>query len=203
MSNTTNELVQPYEQAAQTSPFISAPAAALKKKSHKMRNFLVVTGVGIAGLIGIVSATGGGDNASADSATGQPVASAPAKPGKAEKVETAKPAEKAKPAAPKMTKSQQQAIGSAKSYLEFSAFSKKGLVQQLSSDAGDGFSKADATFAVEHIKVDWNKQAAKSAESYLETSHFSRKGLIEQLESSAGSGFTHAQAVYGVDKAGL
>jgi len=124
---------------------------------------------------------------------------------KAEKAseDAAKKAEADEKAKPSMTKSQEQAIGSAEDYLEYSAFSRKGLIQQLSSDAGEGFSKSDAKFAVDHIKVDWNEQAAKSAESYLEYSNFSRKGLIQQLESEAGEGFTHAQAVYGVNKSGL
>ena len=104
---------------------------------------------------------------------------------------------------PALTRSQEQAIGAAESYLEFSAFSRKGLIRQLSSDAGEGFSVADATFAVDHLKVNWNEQAAKAAKSYLEMSHFSRSGLIRQLESDAGEGFTHKQAVYGVTKAGL
>ncbi len=104
---------------------------------------------------------------------------------------------------PAMTKSQEQAIRSAESYLSFTAFSRKGLIRQLSSSAGEGFSKADATYAVDHIKVDWNEQAARSAKSYLAFTSFSRAGLIRQLESSAGEGFTHAQAVYGVNKAGL
>ena len=105
--------------------------------------------------------------------------------------------------APKMTASQEQAIGAAEDYLEFSAFSRKGLIKQLSSEYGSGFSKADATFAVDHIKVNWNEQAAKAAKDYLEFTHFSRAGLIQQLESEHGSQFTHAQAVYGVNKAGL
>lgn len=104
---------------------------------------------------------------------------------------------------PAMTASQEQAISSAESYLSFTAFSRKGLIRQLSSDAGEGFSVADATYAVDHIKVNWNEQAAKKAKEYLQMQSFSRKGLIRQLESSAGEGFTHAQAVYGVNKAGL
>jgi Host cell surface-exposed lipoprotein len=59
-----------------------------------------------------------------------------------------------------MTKSQEQAIGSAEDYLEYSHFSKKGLIEQLEYE---DFSKKDARFAVEHVKVDWNKQAAGSA----------------------------------------
>jgi hypothetical protein len=112
-------------------------------------------------------------------------------------------APKPKVTQPERTSSQEQAIGSAESYLELSAFSRRGLIQQLSSDAGEGYSVADATYAVDHITVNWEEQAAKAAKAYLEMTNFSRKGLIEQLESSAGAGFTHAQAVYGVTKAGL
>ena len=105
--------------------------------------------------------------------------------------------------APPLTNSQEQAIGSARDYLATSSFSRKGLIQQLSSAYGEGFSVLDATFAVDYLKVDWNEQAARSAKAYLEVSHFSRAGLIHQLESDAGEGFTHAQAVYGVKAAGL
>ena len=62
---------------------------------------------------------------------------------------------------------------------------------------------ADAVFAVDHIKVDWNQQAVLSAKNYLKVSGFSRSGLIEQLSSKAGSGFTMAQATYAANKVGL
>jgi hypothetical protein len=102
----------------------------------------------------------------------------------------------AKPAS-QFTISQQNAIDKAESYLDFTAFSRKGLIQQLEFE---GFSTADATFAVDHITVDWNEQAWKKAKDYLDFSSFSRKGLIEQLEYE---GFTNAQATYGVNKVGL
>jgi hypothetical protein len=101
------------------------------------------------------------------------------------------------------TAGQENARRSAESYLELTAFSRTGLIKQLSSEYGEGFSKADAIYAVNHIDVDWNEQAAKSAKGYLEMSAFSRQGLIEQLSSEAGEGFTHAQAVYGVNQTGL
>jgi hypothetical protein len=101
------------------------------------------------------------------------------------------------------TKSQEQAIGAAKDYLAFSAFSKLGLIDQLSSKAGSGFPKRDAVFAVNHIDVDWNQQAVKSAKSYLDFSHFSCQGLVDQLSSSAGSKFTKAQATYAAKKVGV
>lgn len=98
-----------------------------------------------------------------------------------------------------LTDEQQEAVGAAEDYLNFTAFSRQGLIEQLSSDAGSGFSKRDATVAVDSMDIDYNEQAAKAAKSYREFSHFSRQGLIQQLESDAGSGFTHAQAVYGAD----
>jgi Host cell surface-exposed lipoprotein len=66
---------------------------------------------------------------------------------------------------------------------DFSAFSRKGLIEQLSSEYGEGFSKADAIYAVNHLDVDWNDQAAKSAKNYLDQSASSRQGLIGQLSS--------------------
>ena len=102
-----------------------------------------------------------------------------------------------------MSVEEQNAIRSAQSYLEISAFSRKGLIRQLSSDAGDGYSVRAATFAVDYLHIDFNEQAYKSALNYLKISGFSRAGLMEQLESDAGEGFTHSQAVYAVNKVGL
>lgn len=96
-----------------------------------------------------------------------------------------------------VTKSQKQAVGKAKDYLRYIHFSKKGLIEQLRYE---GFSRKDATYAVNHIKVNWNKQAAGTAKDYLKYMHFSRSGLIEQLEYER---FTRSQAVYGVKKVGL
>ena len=85
----------------------------------------------------------------------------------------------------------------AEQYLDYTAFSRQGLIQQLEFD---DFSTEDATFAVDHITVDWNEQAAKKAEDYLGYTSFSRGGLIDQLEFD---GFTPAQAEYGVAATGL
>ena len=63
-----------------------------------------------------------------------------------------------------------------------------------------GFTTAQATYGVNAVHANWNKQAAKSAKSYLDTQAFSRSGLISQLEYD---GFTTAQATYGVHAVGL
>ena len=93
-----------------------------------------------------------------------------------------------------------RALASAENYLEFSGFSKQGLYEQLSSDFGEGFTEAEAQYAVDHVDADWNKEAVESARRYLEHSPMSRDGLIEQLTSSYGEGFTYEQAVYAVNK---
>lgn len=101
-----------------------------------------------------------------------------------------------------LTGPQKNAARSAKQYLSMMGFSRAGLIQQLSSDAGDGYSVADATVAVDSLRVDWNEQAVRSAKHYLSIMGFSCKGLIEQLSSSAGDQYTVEQATYGARKAG-
>ena len=98
---------------------------------------------------------------------------------------------------PQFTRSEENAIQSAESYLDVMAFSRSGLIDQL---AYEGFTTAEATLAVDHLNADWNEQAWKSAESYLDVMAFSRSGLIDQLEYE---GFTAEQATYGVGKTGL
>jgi Host cell surface-exposed lipoprotein len=110
----------------------------------------------------------------------------------------AKPAPKPKPKPkPELTVAQENAIESARSYLDFAGFSRKGLIDQL---VYEGYSKKDATIAVDRIKPNWRKEAVQSAESYLDFSSFSRSGLIEQLEYE---GYTPAQAAYAVKRVGL
>lgn len=97
---------------------------------------------------------------------------------------------------------QKNAIRAAKQYLNFKGFSRDGLIDQLSSQFGNGFDVADATVAVDSLNIDWNEQAAKSAKAYLDLMGFSCSGLIQQLSSSAADKFTESQAIYGARKAG-
>ena len=151
-----------------------------------------------ASLISLVAVGAG----CADTSTDEVASKAPAAAAKDVTVEKAeaKPEPPAQPAEPELTSAQENAVESAQDYLEYSGFSRKGLIQQLSFSAGEGFSKADATFAVNHVDVNWNEEAVESAQDYLDYSSFSRDGLTEQLSSSAGDGFTLAQAQYAVDQ---
>jgi hypothetical protein len=105
------------------------------------------------------------------------------------------------PPEPELTAAQENAIESAQSYLALAGFSRQGLIDQLTSEYGEGFKKKDAVFAVDYLDPNWKKEAVESAKSYLEFGSFSLQGLIEQLESPYGDQYTHAQAVYGARKA--
>jgi hypothetical protein len=97
---------------------------------------------------------------------------------------------------------QKNAVRSAQQYLSIQGFSRNGLIEQLSSEYGDGYNVSDATVAVDSLNIDWNMQAVKSAKQYLSIQGFSCKGLIEQLSSGAGDKFTQSQATYGAKQAG-
>jgi hypothetical protein len=101
---------------------------------------------------------------------------------------------------PEMTSGQKRALQSAENYLDLTGMSKAGLIQQLSSSAGDGFSKADATFAANNVDADWEQEAVEAAKNYLEISPMSKDALIQQLSSAAGDKFTPAQARYAANK---
>ena len=95
------------------------------------------------------------------------------------------------------TVNQKNARQKAEQYLDFSAFSRQGLIEQLEYE---GFSNTDAEYGTDAINADWREQAALKAKEYLEYSSFSRQGLIDQL---VYEGFTQKQAEYGVSTTGL
>lgn len=103
----------------------------------------------------------------------------------------------------KLSVSQQEAMDSAQSYVDFGQFSKAKLIRQLSSGVVENYTKAEATYAATHIDVDYKQEALQAAELYLEIGGFSRATLIKQLTSSAGEEFTKEQAIYAADQVGL
>ncbi len=103
-----------------------------------------------------------------------------------------------------VTIAQQNAINSAQAYLGTGVgYSRFGLIRLLVSQAGGGFARADAVFAVEHILVNWQEEAVLAAREYLADGGSSREGLFRRLGTRAGEGFTHAQATYAADAVGL
>lgn len=104
---------------------------------------------------------------------------------------SATPPVPAEPEKPKLTKGQENALGTAEQYLAYTAFSHSGLVEQLQFE---GYSTEDAKFAADNCGADWNQQAIMKAAEYLNFTNFSRAGLVQQLEYE---GFTAEQAEYG------
>lgn len=104
------------------------------------------------------------------------------------------------------TLGKQNAVEDAQDYLEFSSFSKAGLLQQLTSEYGSGYEREEAAWAIRYLEkyklVSWKAEAVEAAEDYLAFSSFSRDGLYQQLTSEYGSGFTSDQAEYALQKVG-
>ena len=94
------------------------------------------------------------------------------------------------------TAGERNALSQAHSYLNFSAFSYSGLIDQLEYE---GYTEAEATYAADNCGADWFEQALKEAKSYLSFSAFSHSGLIDQLKYE---GYTKEQAVYAADNCG-
>lgn len=156
------------------------PPQKLKRKSTKTAGIITGSVLSLTVLVGVLVGCG---STSPDEITGpatSPVPTAPAEPKAPES-----------PAKPEMTRSQEQAVRAAENYIQTMPFSKKGLIEQL---VYEQFSEADATFAVNHIDVDWKEQAVKAAQNYLDTMPFSQADLIDQLKYD---GFTQAQAEHG------
>ena len=132
----------------QVKPVETPPAAKAKKPIYKRWWAIALAAVFVIG--GISQATGGGDEA-------KPVAEAASAPVEeksepkaeepvAEAAQAPAPKPKPAPAKPTMTKAQEQAIGSAESYLDYSHFSKKGLIEQLMFE---GYTQSQAEYGVE------------------------------------------------------
>lgn len=170
---------------------------------------------GVARLVGLgwmvacfvfVIVSGSGPNqgavATVTPAEAEPAAAARPKSARAVAARSAAGKEVAPEATTRLTGPQKNAVRSAKQYLNLTSFSREGLIDQLSSSAGDGYDVADATAAVDSLDVDWNANAVKSAKQYLNLTGFSCQGLIEQLSSSAGGKYTESQAAFGARQAG-
>ena len=167
------------------------------KKKSKLKIILIVIGVLLAiGIIG--NALGGGNDDKPQENISQPSQSLDSK--ELPVIESISPSEEPTPtpdnksdifpspeptpsSAPsqeqKGTKGEENALKSAKQYLNISAFSYNGLIKQLKFVK---YTNEEAVYGADNCEADWFEQAVKSAKSYLDFSAFSRDGLIQQLE---------------------
>lgn len=88
------------------------------------------------------------------------------------------------------------AISTAKQYLDYSGFSRQGLIKQLEFE---GYPTESATYAADNCGANWNEECAETAQNYLDYSSFSRDGLYQQLQFE---GFTDEQIQYGLSAVG-
>ena len=91
---------------------------------------------------------------------------------------------------------EQKVLDRALAYLNYSAYSYSGLVNQL---INEGYTQEEADYGASHSKADWSKQAAKKAQEYIDSASYSRQELIDQL---LYDGFTKDEADYGVAAVG-
>ena len=178
------------------------------KREHRRRSMLAVVGLvlsylglSIVSVFVIATVAAGSSTTPAVAAPAPPASSAPAvtTPTEAPAAPASSAPAPAKPAAPEVTVSQQQALDSARSYLDMGGFSRAGLINQLHQF--EKFPEADATWAADHSGADWNAQAVLSAKSYMDMGGFSRGSLIDQLHQFEK--FTLAQATYAANHVGL
>lgn len=195
-------MTQPYQPPQYQPPAPAPVAEPAKKKSN--RKWIILGALAVAAIIGTVTDNDADPRPTVQLAPGmtggtfQPTVRPPAAAPTTPRPTTPAPAPAPTPLpAPDGTVSQQNALRSAENYLDFTAFSRSGLIDQLEYE---GFSTADATWAVDNVTVDWFVQAAESARSYLEYTAFSRSGLIDQL---IYEGFSPEQAAHGADAVGL
>lgn len=208
--------VAPGAGAAGATPAAAQAAGTAARPWFKKKRFIIPGGLVALAVLG--SAVGGSNPdapaapVAAVSSAPSPASSAPVTaedaaaeespsptptPTKATPTKAPAPKPKPKPAEPELTLAQENAKSSAESYLDYSGFSKKGLIEQLEFE---GYKSKDITAALATVKVNWKAEAVESAESYLDYTSFSRSGLIEQLEFE---GYTSSEAKYAVDKVGL
>lgn len=158
------------------------------------RNKVVIGGIAIALSVSVIACSESAPTEEDTEVTAGPPTVEAVLP--ASTVEAVAPAPVVTP--PALSRAQEQAIGSAADYLELvGGFSRQGLIDQLKFE---GFTVAEAEFAVDYLSPDWNAQAVQSAESYLNVGGFSRQGLIDQL---LFEGFMLEQAEYAVSAVGF
>ena len=179
---------------------VGRPKAKAAGKGVGMATAAIIIGAGwlvLALILGIVAAATGGSTTSSSSSTVVEAPAVEAPPAQEPDVEIPVDEAPAEFEESDETVGEANARERAQSYLDYSAFSRKGLIEQLEFE---GFTTAEATYGTDAVGADWEAQAALKAQSYLDYSSFSRSGLIEQLEFE---GFSRAQATYGVNAVGL
>lgn len=162
--------------------------------------FMVIGGLG--NMLGMDDEDDDADNSSAK--TEQTSKKKPASHKKSAKTESSTQSKKSKPkeSKSKVPEEYKNALATAEEYNEDQPMSKAGLLDQLTSKDGEGFTQAAGEYAVNHIQANWNENALKCAKDYEKTEHLSRADVQDQLGSSiddGGEGFTQSEVQYAMN----
>lgn len=181
-----SESQQPVQQPQQP-----APVKKAKKPLVKRVWFWILV---VIAVIIIYSATQSGKTSPASSAPATSAATTSQSP--AEKKEEPKKTEEA--AKPSVPVEYTNALEKAEQYSSMMHMSKKGIYDQLTSEAGEKFSAEAGQYAVDNLKADYNANALAKAKEYQEQMSMSPSAIRDQLTSEAGEKFTASEADYAV-----
>lgn len=172
------------------------PAPAPVKKPFYKRVWFIILAIAV--FIAIAVGATGGDEDEAEAADDTtPVVTAPAADAPVD-VPAAAPVEDDVPApeVQDVPREHQSALRKAETYSEMMHMSKAGILDQLTSDYGEGFSPEAARYAVDNVDADWNNNALEKARTYQDTMSMSPSAIHEQLVSGYGEKFTVEEADY-------
>lgn len=148
-------------------------------------------------LICACAAGGGSKQSDTDNSSNDNSEVEPSNDDKQNNTGTPKPQEDNKSSA---TTEQKNALKKAQTYATSMHMSKQKVYDQLVSEYGEGFSVADAQYAIDNLtSIDWNANALAKAKTYYTTMSMSKSKIYDQLISEYGEKFTPEQAQYAVD----
>jgi hypothetical protein len=139
----TPSVVAPPTAQTPRPPVVTPPPGTAKRSWFRRHPILtVILALIVIGAISSAVSKGNGSGSGTSANNASPAASTPITP----------PASTSTPPASNMTAAQQQAVESARNYLSTgSGFSRAGLIQQLSSSYGEGFTHAQAVYAANKV----------------------------------------------------
>ncbi|MGN8884514.1 Ltp family lipoprotein [Ligilactobacillus salivarius] len=112
--------------------------------------------------------------------------------------EVSKAAKSSESSSKKIPREYVSALIKGQGYADRMYMSKKAIYDQLTSNYGEKFSPEAATYAINNIKANWNKNALQKAKDYQEEQNMSPDAIYDQLTSDYGEQFTPDEANYAI-----
>ena len=95
---------------------------------------------------------------------------------------------------PELTSTEEQALETAQNRIDREGYGRLALVDTLRYE--DGFSKADATFAVDNVRANWRQEAVERAQARIDGPPYTPTSLIAHVKQE---GFSRDEAAFAVD----